>query len=319
MVYKLDNKSKKLLYELDLNARQPSSSLAKKLRVPKSLITYKISKLKKEGIIKNFYTLIDTYKMGYISVRIYITFQYASEEKRKEIANYFIRNENTWWVSSTDGWFDLAVIFWIKNMADFTTFWNDILERYRNYFENYLFTIYLRLENFNYVYFLDEKNLERKSFSIGCAEQVEVDKTDMKILKVISNNARAPLVEIAKRCGISFPTAKQRLKKLEKSGVIVGYRVDLNFRKLGYEQYKVDIFLKDYKRKEEIANFARRSRNLVYIDYSAGMSDVEVEYHFKDRNEFYKEMSSLLKKFPEDIKRYKYVIFPEIYKIDFVP
>ena len=56
---KLDLKDKKILYELDLNSRQSFHQIAKKVGLSKDSIIYRVNKLKQDGIIKQFHTVID--------------------------------------------------------------------------------------------------------------------------------------------------------------------------------------------------------------------------------------------------------------------
>jgi Lrp/AsnC family leucine-responsive transcriptional regulator len=56
---KLDLKDRKILYELDLDARQPLTRIGKKVGLSKDVVSYRMKKLQDEGIIKNYYTVID--------------------------------------------------------------------------------------------------------------------------------------------------------------------------------------------------------------------------------------------------------------------
>ncbi len=51
---------------------------------------------------------------------------------------------------------------------------------------------------------------------------------DQQLLSVLRNNARASITDIAKRLGVSRSTAQKRLERLEQSGVIAGYTVQMS-------------------------------------------------------------------------------------------
>ena len=55
---KLDEKDKKILYELDKNSRQGISSIAKKVRLSKEVVNYRIKNLEKRKIIKGYYAVL---------------------------------------------------------------------------------------------------------------------------------------------------------------------------------------------------------------------------------------------------------------------
>ena len=62
-----------------------------------------------------------------------------------------------------------------------------------------------------------------------------LDAIDRKILKFLVKNARMPYLEIARECGISGAAIHQRIKKLEDSGVILGSRMMVNPKMLGFD------------------------------------------------------------------------------------
>lgn len=57
---------------------------------------------------------------------------------------------------------------------------------------------------------------------------------DEKILEILKTNARATCKEISKRTGLPITTVHNRIKKMEKDGIIKGYRVILDQKKRGY-------------------------------------------------------------------------------------
>jgi Lrp/AsnC family transcriptional regulator, leucine-responsive regulatory protein len=56
----------------------------------------------------------------------------------------------------------------------------------------------------------------------------ELDRVDMKILDILQLNARIPITELAERVGLSVTPCSERVKNLEKEGVILGYHARLN-------------------------------------------------------------------------------------------
>lgn len=65
------------------------------------------------------------------------------------------------------------------------------------------------------------------------AVKADLDATDWKILKVLQDDGRMTNVELASRVGISAPPCLRRVKRLEESGIITGYRALLNAPALG--------------------------------------------------------------------------------------
>jgi Lrp/AsnC family transcriptional regulator for asnA, asnC and gidA len=56
--------------------------------------------------------------------------------------------------------------------------------------------------------------------------------TEDRILSVLEDDAQASYAEIAERVGVSKPTVRKYIDKLETDGVIVGYSADVDPKKL---------------------------------------------------------------------------------------
>jgi Lrp/AsnC family transcriptional regulator, leucine-responsive regulatory protein len=61
-----------------------------------------------------------------------------------------------------------------------------------------------------------------------------LDDTNVRLLELLQRDARTSLAELGRQVGLSSPAVSERLKRLESEGVITGYRVEIDPRKLGY-------------------------------------------------------------------------------------
>lgn len=62
---------------------------------------------------------------------------------------------------------------------------------------------------------------------------IKIDKIDRAIIRELQTNAKATLVDIAEKVGLSKTPCQQRIKRLEKADVITGYTARVNRRILG--------------------------------------------------------------------------------------
>ena len=63
-----------------------------------------------------------------------------------------------------------------------------------------------------------------------------IDDISLKILKILQKKARIPNVEVARQVGMAPSAVLERIRKLEKSGLIDGYEVRLNPERFGKSQ-----------------------------------------------------------------------------------
>jgi Lrp/AsnC family transcriptional regulator, leucine-responsive regulatory protein len=63
---------------------------------------------------------------------------------------------------------------------------------------------------------------------------LEIDGYDEAILRELQLDARISMAELGRRVHLSQPAVTERVRKLEESGVITGYRATVNAAKLGY-------------------------------------------------------------------------------------
>ena len=63
----------------------------------------------------------------------------------------------------------------------------------------------------------------------------ELDDIDLRILLLLQEDCRTPLVRLGEAAGLSAPAVLERIKKLEAAGVITGYRAILDGRRLGFD------------------------------------------------------------------------------------
>ncbi len=60
-----------------------------------------------------------------------------------------------------------------------------------------------------------------------------LDNTDLEIIRILQKNAKSTIKELADALNLSNTPVFDRIKRLEKSGVITGYTALVNRRKLG--------------------------------------------------------------------------------------
>jgi Lrp/AsnC family transcriptional regulator, leucine-responsive regulatory protein len=62
-----------------------------------------------------------------------------------------------------------------------------------------------------------------------------LDATDRKILGELAVDGRVSFAELGRRVSLSSPAVAERMQRLERAGVITGYRAEIDPRALGYQ------------------------------------------------------------------------------------
>jgi Lrp/AsnC family leucine-responsive transcriptional regulator len=66
-------------------------------------------------------------------------------------------------------------------------------------------------------------------------EALELDDIDRRLLDLLQDDCRTPLVRLGEQVGLSAPSVLERIKKLEVAGIVTGYHAVLDARRLGLD------------------------------------------------------------------------------------
>lgn len=97
-------------------------------------------------------------------------------------------------------------------------------------------------------------------------ELYEIDRFDAAIIRELAGDARMAVTELARRIGLSKTPTQARVKRLEKAGVIAGYRAVLNPIRMGLAHVAfVEVKLSD-TREAALQAFNRAVQGLPEIE-----------------------------------------------------
>jgi DNA-binding Lrp family transcriptional regulator len=123
---------------------------------------------------------------------------------------------------------------------------------------------------------------------------MELDETDVQILKALTVDARISSRQMAKQCDISVGTALSRIRKMEETGIIKGYSIIPDHEKLGYELTVVTEITVSKGRLLEMENEIARLPNVCSVYDVTGLTDAFVIAKFKNREDLSKFTKRLL-------------------------
>ncbi|RLF59317.1 MAG: hypothetical protein DRN27_03045, partial [Thermoplasmata archaeon] len=285
-------------------------------------VLHRIRKLEESGIINNYFTVIDSSKLGYRSYRLNLLFQNTNDVIIADIINHFVKYDNTWWAVSTKGIYDFSTAIWVKNIEEFQQFWKQTLRKYHFYIREQTFSLYLELFTLRHSYLLIDKYLksDRTKYEIaGGSTYVNIDDIDQKILQLIANNSRIPTIEISNKLNISTPTVRKRIRNLTNLGVILGFRINIDYSKMGYKLFKIDMYLNDYKMRDKILDYIIKNPHIIFISNTLGYADLEFDLIVEEERQIHQIMDHINSKFQGLIKYYDFIHEYKVHKLDYMP
>ncbi len=317
----LDSIDRKILAELDRNARISYSELGKRIRVAKETVKYRIANLEKQGIITEYYTVLNLSKLGFTMYRPYLRLQNTNAEIEKKMDEYLISSKNVAIFFKINGPFHIVLAVWAYDLWDYERFWFEFKQKFGAYLAEYQLSQITEYLEFTRPYFLPKTGeIEKQVFTtVSKTEAEQLDELDYRLLGFISNNARASLVEIAKTLRASIVTARQHMKKLIDKKVILGFRATIDLNKLGKEYYKVDLWLRNFEQRGKIDSFVKSLPNVAYTERTVVTSDIEFDLEVSGFDEFIKIMNLIKERFPDDILDYKYYARISAMKVSYAP
>ena len=320
---KIDLKDKKILYQLDLNCRQSNNQIGKKVGLSKEVVNYRIKRMQENGIIRCFWTSINSLKLGYYAFRIYINFLDVSPDIKNEIINYLKNYKNVWTLQSAKGPVDLSAVIWADDVYDFNLFWNITLDKYGNYFENYSVSILTKVNCLKRSFLIKNKydTTDRNFYTISCeGEPVKIDKLDYQLLNEIADNARIPLLNLSEKLKSSSQTINYRIKNLIKKEIILAFRVEIDISQLEFQSCMIDIYLKDHTKGNRIKEYLKGNPNVGNImDMAIGWCDINFELLVKDFNSLTRVIDDIDSKFPGAIRKTNFWMARKIHKERWLP
>ncbi len=112
-----------------------------------------------------------------------------------------------------------------------------------------------------------------------------LDYLDKKILRMISEDARIPFLEVARACNVSGAAIHQRIQKLQSLGIIKGSQFILDPEKIGYETCAyIGLYLKDPSRFDEVVEALRKIPEVVECHYTTGGFDMFIKIYTRNNH-----------------------------------
>lgn len=150
----------------------------------------------------------------------------------------------------------------------------------------------------------------------------ELDRIDLKILDILQRNGRIAITDLAEHVSLSATPCSERVRRLEREGVITGYHARVNPAALG-KNLLVFLEIKLSAKSGDV--FDRVKQELLYVPevmechLISGSFDYLVKARLSEMSEYRRLLGEILKRLPASAESHSYVVMEEIKETLYLP
>ena len=143
----------------------------------------------------------------------------------------------------------------------------------------------------------------------------KLDRIDRMILDILQNEGRIAISDLASRVNLSTTPCSERVKRLEREGIIMGYHARLNpkhldrnllvFLEISLSAKSGDVF-------EQVAKDLMEIPEVQECHLISGDFDYLVKARLKEMSAYRRLLGDLLKKLPSSASSHSYIVMEEI-------
>ncbi|MBR9704477.1 Lrp/AsnC family transcriptional regulator [Candidatus Pacearchaeota archaeon] len=316
---KLDIKDKKILSILSQNARIPLTQLSKKVSLSRDAINYRIKNYEKNGIIQGYRTIVDMSKFGYKQNHLFIKLNNPAKEVEQRIINKIIKHPFVRAIIKFSGNYDFEIAFISKDIDDLDNVLTKIISDCSGSLQDYeLLTI-----SKNFVAKTLPKNFSDYKLETTNKKKIDnkINKKDIKILKILSEDATIPLYKIADKVKLSADAVAYRIRNMINNDIIIKFIPIINYTTLDYNLHTIllNICGLDEKKEKILREFLSSNNNTLWAVKAIGRYNVLIYLLVKNIDDLQETVLKLRSLFPKLINHYETLIAYEEYKYTYFP
>jgi DNA-binding Lrp family transcriptional regulator len=320
--YQLDAKDRRLLSELDTDAMQPASRIAKKARMSKQVVGYRINALQEASVLRECCIVVDSGKLGYTVFKLYLKYRGVDKKMEERIVERLSKSPNVGLLETCDGRWDMIVGVWARDLAHFRQVSGALFRGMEEHFAERIVSTIERAEHLGRAYLLGRRS-EGKALSFGSSQGAVagLEVQDRKMLQALATDARKSMVKVSAETGIEPQAARRRLLRLKENGVVSGARILIDRRRIGMLGYKVLLTLENMTpaKEKELLEYLRQQPNVVDVVYCLGNWNFELDVEIGSYEEFHYLMLEMRNRFSDVLRNYESLLIFEEQKYNYFP
>ncbi len=317
--FPMDLIDKKILYLLHENARYSNTGLAKRLKLKRETIAYRLKRMADQEFLHGYFTLLDSRKLGFKNYLVYFKLRVLTKEK--EFLDYLFSIAEVIRLCNCSGSYDTGLVFSVKTEEEFIDCFEKITNKYYEVIQQQEIFEILEEDFLGLSMLLDNEEVRKLSLlehkgSAFCKEmgttsevfkKIIVDDKDKSILELIKLNSRIPLSDLSNQVQIAPLAVKNRIKNMICTGIIKRFYPLTSLNKLGYQWWMVFFKVKNLD-KTKFLTFLKYHSNVLWYLRLIGRWDYHISIFAKDNAEFHRILDEIRTEFAENIAGYDSVI-----------
>ena len=113
----------------------------------------------------------------------------------------------------------------------------------------------------------------------------KLDNLDKQILRMVSEDARVPFLEVARACNVSGAAIHQRIAKLTSMGILRGSQFIIDPEKIGYETCAyIGLNLKNPEDCDQVLAALKKIPEVTECHYTTGNFDMFIKIYAKNNH-----------------------------------
>lgn len=317
MSLSLDTYDRRILFELDCNSRRPLSEVARRVRLGRDLVISRLERMHNTGLLRGCSALINPYKLGYTIYKTYLKLE-ANRERWTQLVSFLNKHPNTFWLAECYGSWDLIWGIAARSPKEAYDIQNQLFSDFSDVVMSY--NVYTFVNNwwFPKKHLLGSTVSEESGWQFSMPEvalgtvpeQYTLDSIEAGLIALLSENARLSTTEIAARLGTTNAIVKYRLEKLERTGVIAGYRVDIDRSLLGMTLFNVQVQPRSYDvaKEQEFHQYCRNHPQVLEYIQQLGECKLELVIEATSYAQFSAVIDELRERFSGYIRGIDYLM-----------
>ena len=319
----LDARDRKLAFLLSKNCRASYRNLGKALGLSPDSVRYRLAKLEKEGVIRGYVVVPNTFALGKMITSVFVSFRNLPRESSSRMVELLNQKKDIVFAYKTQGAWDL--VFQVEHNGMFEL--HKIMEDFRavcgeDKIDRHFFQAHVGEHKFRQapeVILGGQKAPEIVSTRADASfakdfldappielieqEPIKMKEADRRVLNELSEDARISLTELALKTGLSVDQVRYKIRRLVREGIIQAFWAVIDLQKFGLQRFDLLVKLKslDTKTRARMKTYFLNHPNVVRSIITCGPYDLWINLACEDLAKCHEIVEDLNERFGEHL------------------